>query len=130
MPIPALIIDGAAPYGSVSLTFTGSGVTVIADNFDFQQPYTKAEDRTITGAPNRARWTKERGTGTAVLQSPTGTSGRCKPGDTFAVLFDDNYASMTFVVTGVPFSMSNEPGEIRKYTISFEQVISAITTVA
>lgn len=127
--IPSVIIDGAAPYGSVTLTFS-SGAILIADSFNIDQPYSEATDNTVNATPNRARWTRQRITGTATLQSPSGTSGRPKPGETFSVLFDDNFGSVTFVVIDVPYSADNSETSMRKFTIGFREVISSITTVS
>lgn len=129
MAYPSIILDGSAPYGSVTLTFSG-GTTAIADDFTVDQQYASAEDNTVNATPNRARWTRQRMTGSATLQSPSGTTARVAPGETFSVLFDSGVGSKTFVVISAGWNANNEQTSMRKFPISFAEVISSISTIA
>lgn len=129
MAYPSVILDGSAPYGSVTLTFSG-GTTAIADDFSIDQPYATAEDNTVNATPNRLRATRQRMTGSATLQSPSGTTARVAPGETFSITFDSGVGSKTFCVYTVGWTVNNEPTSMRKFPITFFEVINTITTVA
>ena len=129
MAYPSVILDGSAPYGSYLLTFSG-GTTAIADDLSINTPFAMAEDYTVNATPNRARWTQQRMTGQATLQSPSGTTARVQPGQTFSLTWDASLGSVTFVVIEVGYNANNEQTSMRKFPITFYNVINGITTVA
>lgn len=128
MAVPVIWIDGAQPYGTPTCTINAT--VVILDSISISRGMDVAEDRTRTGAPNRQRGTTGFDTMTATAQAPSGTNIPMKFGDTFSMLFDDNYGTELWVCGPVNIEASNDPTQIRKLPITARKVYNGSVTTS
>ena len=128
MPVPKIVLDGSMPYGSRILTI--NAVTYKVNSLTIPRATATAEDNDEAGNPNRKRWTATRHVLTAELQLATGSTVYPQFGNTFSGTFDSNYGSENYVIVAADYEETNDPGAIRTVSITAEQVINTITTVA
>lgn len=125
--VPAIILDGVMPYGSISIT-ASNGVAYILEEFTVDRTATNADDNNALGSPQRRRSTHERSTFTAIMQLATASTARPGFGDTFTVNVDANYGNELFTFDPVPTTLSNGPGDIRKVNVKGWKCISGSIT--
>lgn len=127
MSVPAIVLDGAMPYGSRIETINGTAYK--CNNISITRPVAEAQDNDTDGREQRARYTSQRAQLTAELQLPNAGT-RPQFGQTFTDTFDANYGAETFVLMPVEYQESNDPTGIRVIPLSARKVIQSITTVA
>jgi hypothetical protein len=133
MPQPSNVFDssgGAMPYGTSPVTISG-GDTYIVNSEDITPSYTSAEARTSNGGPGQKRWTRERFQYSGEWQLANTSTSYPVPGDQFTRTVKGVTAAVNFVVAPGPVQhQDNQPGSIRVITVTAEEVIYTISTVA
>ena len=127
MASPSYYTDGSPGFGTSTVTI--SGTTYIAENITINRPVAEAEDFTALGIPARKRVTALRANGTMTLQVDA-TTTRPQMGQTFSLTTDANFGAETFVLKEVGVEQSNDAGTLRKIPVTFDRVVSSITTTA
>ena len=128
MPSPSYYTDGSPGFGTPTVNINAT--LYVAENISINRPVAEAEDFSLLGAPARKRVTAQRANGTMTLQAGSGSSGKPKLGDTFTLTVDDNFGSESWVIKEVPYEASNDASQLRKFNITFDKVVSSITTTA
>jgi hypothetical protein len=132
MAIPSNVFDssgGTMPYGTSPVTCGGE--TYIVNSEDITPSYASAQAQTSVGGPGQKRWTRERFQYSGEWQLANTGTAYPEPGATFTRVVKNVTAPLTFVVVPGPVNHSdNQPGSIRVITVTAEEVIYSITTVA
>lgn len=126
MPSPNTYVDGTPGFGTPTVTINAT--TYVVETFNIQRPTKDAKSYTATGTPSQNRRVVDWATGTMTIQATSGTAGKPQFGATFSLTVDDNFGSETWVISEVPFESSNDAGTLRKINVTFEKVITSITT--
>lgn len=126
MSSPTFYTDGTPAYGTQTITINAT--TYLAENITINRPVAEAEDFTANGTPARKRVTALRANGTMSLQASAGTAGKPQMGQTFTLTSDDNFGAETFVLKEVGVEENNDAGTLRKMPVTFDKVVSSITT--
>lgn len=119
--------------GSRILTFS-NGCIAETTQFSFETEVSKAEDRSVAGAPGRTRLTAGWTEGKCTIKLPAAIALTSRPsfGDTFTVTgatADANYTDILFYVSApVPYAEDNDPGSIRMAEISYRRCVSGTVT--
>lgn len=129
MPVPAICIDGAQPYGTPTVSINGTAVKL--NNINIERPETTALRRSTDGRPQDQRFTQDVSTMTAEGQYPS--TGSVVPifGQTFNVTVDPAYGSELWIVMPQNYVATNGESDVRVIPIrATKSITGTVTTVA